>query len=42
MECSFYEAYPELGDRDGSFFLRTALLHFDSTWKGRHVSLEPL
>jgi hypothetical protein len=31
MECSFYEANPGLGDRDGSFFLRAALLHFGST-----------
>jgi hypothetical protein len=42
MECSFYEVNSGLGDGDGSFFLRAALLHFGSTWRGRHVSLEPL
>jgi hypothetical protein len=35
MECSFYEANLVLGDGDGSFFLRAALLPFGSTWRGR-------
>jgi hypothetical protein len=42
MGCSFYMANPGLGDRDGSFFLQAALLQFGLTWRGRHVSLEPL
>jgi hypothetical protein len=41
MECSFYEANPGLGDRDGSFFLQSDLLLLCSIWRGRQVSLEP-
>jgi len=42
MKCSFYEANLGLGDGDGSLFLRVALFQFGSTWRGGHVSLEPL
>jgi hypothetical protein len=41
MKCSFYKANPGLGDRDGSFFLRSDLLLLCLIWGGRHVSLEP-
>jgi hypothetical protein len=36
VECYFYASSQGLGDGDGdgTFFLRSALFYFDSTWRG--------